>query len=246
MGDEYKKLKDRMDNASLDEVMPGFDHMQTWSELEQRIPKKKRMPLASWWSHAAALIAGLLIGGVLLNALRGKETVVQEVPVANSKVKSQNSKDGMPVLAEQQEIAPTVIKETDTLYIVKELLVGNSKVKYQKSKIQTPHHKSQITNSQFQSEPVIVQKPEPEKQEQPVIHDTPAQSQMVVVTQQKPARVKPIHLLDIENEDRQTALYHNDAEAGHRRGFVLQLSPKGLPDNKTNKAPTLLSPLLKH
>lgn len=215
MGDDFKKLKGRLDDAGLDDVLPGFDREQAWAELKQRIPAKKSKPLVGWWSHAAALVAGLLIGAMLIKSLSEQEVAA---PV--------------PVVAEQQDVTPTIIQRTDTVYVVQE---SESKIKGQKPTVQPSNHKS---------EPVIVQAPEPVQQEA-TIPDTPETQQEVVVAKQQPTPARPIHLLDIENEDRQTALYHNDAEASHKRGFVLQLSPKGLPDNKTNKAPTLLSPLLK-
>ncbi len=40
--DFEKRLKDKMDNTSLKDIMPSFDSEATWAEIDDRMAAKKK------------------------------------------------------------------------------------------------------------------------------------------------------------------------------------------------------------
>lgn len=94
-----KDLKQRLDNASLQETGLRFDKDKLWGKIEKK-KAKKRIPFLPWVSHAAAVAAGLA-AGILLFVHRDQQP-------ANSHQ----------VIVQQKEV-PVVQTVTDTVYIVK-------------------------------------------------------------------------------------------------------------------------------
>lgn len=59
----FEKMNERMEQASLKEIMPGFNKEQEWQKLSRQLhPAKKRMLIPAW-SYAAAILL-LLAGGI--------------------------------------------------------------------------------------------------------------------------------------------------------------------------------------
>lgn len=230
MGNDFKKMmNEKMEEASLDEVMPEFDKHATWNELEERIPAKKKKVVPVWWTHAATLAAGLILGAVIIKSLS---------------VNNADTNTPAPVAVTKETKQPEVIVKTDTVFITKEVIVPPVQKPIQKAVAPQPTPPKQETR--------IAQKPNNDTQQQAPIIEPPVQDKIVkkqqpeaVAQQSKPAQPKPIHLLDIDNENRQDALYHNDPSATHRSGFALQISTKRLPDKNNQQQPSLLNNLFK-
>lgn len=228
--DFERMMNEKMDNASVKDVLPGFDKDAAWAELEPRIAQKKQKPLLAWWTHAAAIVAGIIIGGFTLQLLLNTNN---EGAVPAEVVQVQ----------EQQYVAPVVVP-ADTVYIVKEVEVPA------KNNVQpAPQLKSQPKYTQ--PKPAVATEAIAQQPAEQAIELTPApvekkqQQPEQAIAQAKPKKVKPIHLLDIDNEDRTDALYHNDPTASQRSGFALHISTKRLPDNNTQQQSSLLNGILK-
>ncbi|MFA6057792.1 MAG: hypothetical protein WC756_06320 [Taibaiella sp.] len=94
-----KNLKQRLDNASLQEAGLRFDKDKLWGKIEKK-KAKKRIPFLPWVSHAAAVAAGLAIG-IFFFVHKDQQ------PVSDHQV------------VVQQKETPIVKTITDTVYIVK-------------------------------------------------------------------------------------------------------------------------------
>jgi hypothetical protein len=100
MKNEFDKdLKQRLDNASLQEAGLRFDKDKLWGKIEKK-KAKKRIPFLPWVSHAAAVAAGLAIGIFFFVH------------------KDQQPASDHQVVVQQKE-TPIVKTTTDTVYIVK-------------------------------------------------------------------------------------------------------------------------------
>jgi len=94
MEDFERSLRDKMEQASLKELFPGFDKDGEWAELEEQLqPRKKRMFLLAW-SHAAAILIGIVGGYFLLKEFYPKsstEQVTINVPPSQKIKPNQNT-----------------------------------------------------------------------------------------------------------------------------------------------------------
>lgn len=222
--DFEKMMNEKMKQAKLSELMPGFDRDAEWEQLEKRIPEKKTRVLPVWWTHAAAVVAGLLIGGsfLLLQNDEPQSTVVTQ-------------QDEQPV----KEIEVQTIKETDTVYIAKEVEV-----------IKTVPATPTATKPVLKPEPATTPEQQQEELTEVVAQESPVNPAIPVPeVRETPApkrkEIKVVHLLDIDNEDRQSALNHYDPSQAQRSGFVLQISTKRLPDENSNRPKSLLNSIRK-
>lgn len=211
MGKDFEQqMRDKMEQGKLADIMPDFDKDMAWEDLSAKLPEpKKEKPVIVWWTHAAALIAGILLGGVALKMLLQPQVITTEPQIVT--------------VEKYQE--PEVVVKTDTVFITKEIRTTPVQ------RVVAPVRKKEVV--------VAKQKEDEVKQVLPP-QDEVQQEQKDVVVQTKPKKVKPVHLLDMENEDRSTALYHNDPTAKQRSGFVFQINPDKLPDANTNQSPTLI------
>ena len=85
MTPDFEKMNERLEQASLNELMPDFDKEQEWMKISGQLhPQKKRILLRSW-SYAAAILLLLAGGGWFVFSLSGiysVQTVSQHnVPV---------------------------------------------------------------------------------------------------------------------------------------------------------------------
>ena len=62
--DFEKRLNDKMEHASLKELMPGFDSEQEWLQLSQNLLPVKRRLLFPVWSYAAAILVLFSVVGL--------------------------------------------------------------------------------------------------------------------------------------------------------------------------------------
>lgn len=214
--DLEQQMRDKMEQGKLDDIMPDFDKDMAWEDLSARLPEpKKKRPVIVWWTHAAALIAGILLGGVALKMLLQPQVITTEPQIVT--------------VEKYQE--PEVVVKTDTVFITKEIRT-------------TPVES--VVNPERKENVVIAKQQDDEVKEVAPPKEEVQQQQKDVIVQTKPKKVKPVHLLDMENEDRSTALYHNDPAAKQRSGFVFQINPDKLPDANTKQSPTLIGITKKH
>lgn len=233
MGNDFEKMmNEKMEGASLEELMPDFDKQATWEELEQRIPgeEKKTKPVFAWWTHAATLAAGLIIGGIIIKSLTVTNPTQQTQPVATTTEQITTGE-------------PEIIVKTDTVFITKEVPAAPVETPVQKAITPKPTQPKQETFIAQEETPK--QKENKEQTIQPIIQEEIKKPQQAVAVASKQKQVKPIHLLDIDNEDRQDALYNNDPSAAKRSGFALHISTKRLPDNNNKQQPSILNKILK-
>ncbi len=61
MRPDFEKISEKMEQASLKELMPDFDKEAEWLQIYQQLhPAKKKMPILVWYAAAASLV--LLFG----------------------------------------------------------------------------------------------------------------------------------------------------------------------------------------
>lgn len=215
-----KMMNEKMEQAKLDELMPGFNRGAEWEQLEQRIPEKKKTRLLPvWWTHVAAVVAGILIGSSLL-LLNNKKDVTQPTVTVQHK---------QPV---QQ---PEMIKQTDTVYLTKEVIIE----KPVPAPVKRPIVQQPTLQPQPKTETIIVQ-------EKPIENPAPQLPEAPTKGVKTSKEIKVVHLLDVENEDRESALNNYDPSKTTRSGFVLHISQDRLPDKKTQEPNSLLNSLRKN
>jgi len=71
--DFEQQLNEKMEQASLKELMPDFDKEHEWQQLEQKMCPVKVRRLVPLWSYAAAIVL-LLVGGIWFMK-RGADTI---------------------------------------------------------------------------------------------------------------------------------------------------------------------------
>ncbi|HEY9176428.1 MAG TPA: hypothetical protein VIN07_01995 [Flavipsychrobacter sp.] len=212
-------LREKMENASAGDVMPGFDKEREWEELSGRLPGNQKRVWLPVIRYAAVLLVGILAGGMAMQQwwMSDKEADVTDV-----------------AHVAPQPVAKEIIK-TDTVYVpVEKTIVSAHK---------NTRRTSNVTVNAKPEKPID----HPAKEYQPPaeIINPQEQVQPIASVNTKPKQVKPVHLLDTDNEDRSSALFYNDPEASSKRGFALHISAKRLPDNNNEQQRAVLSELLK-
>jgi hypothetical protein len=64
--DFEQMMNDKMEQASLKELMPGFDGEAEWNKLSKKLRPVKTRSLWLAWSHAAALLLGIITSWFLI------------------------------------------------------------------------------------------------------------------------------------------------------------------------------------
>ena len=149
-----------------------------------------------------------------------------------------------PSITKVDETQQQFIVKTDTVFITKEIRVPAEPVMQQsavKKDIYTPTPQTVIAKENKAPEIKEVEK----ALRQVVRPITQEPIKETVVVKAKPKKVKPVHLLDIENEDRNAALYNNDPSAKVRSGFALQITTDRLPSNNASAQQPVIRGLLK-
>lgn len=224
MADDFEKMmNEKMEDASLHDVLPEFDKSAVWDELEPRIPAQKEKPVFVWWSHAAAIIGGILIGGMMLQLFLKQDSNISSVAVV-----------------EQKEQQPNIVIKTDTVFITKEaepvyVATAEKKPSVPKPKPIPPKQETIVAHRENKAAQIV---------KLPAIEVIKDKKQEEVVAKASRKKVKPIHLLDIDNEDRSDALYNNEPEVTQKSGFAFHISAKRLPASNTEQK-SLLNGLLK-
>lgn len=228
--DFEKKLREKMEQSSLKDIMPDFDKAAAWQELDNKMTEKKRV-LPVWFNYAAAVVAGLLLGstGVKLwwndtATVVTPTVVVKEVPVANDPIYINTPE---PTTPSQQPLKPVTTPITQQ-YIAKKAAVKQITV------IDTQH--------------VVVKVPEqqnvPEKSitvpnEEPLVAHSESVGENAV-----PIKKKTVHLLDIMNEDRAAVLNDPEMKGDFSNVVRILTPPRGQVENKEDDRQIVIRRLL--
>lgn len=224
-----QKLKDilnrKMDSLPLKDAIPDFDKAGAWGELSSRLmsEKRQRLPLLGWWSYAAALVGGLLIGGFAVHYLQGG-----------------NPKD-MPGLSTTKNVIPAVQEPNARASGTLTLPIAHPSADAADAVFMRKDRSAVAQPSMALQKTVVPSKAEvPQQQlQQPVPEQTT--SIAVAVAPESPKEHYPalraIHLLDIESEDKTVLI--NDAGKVHAGlSFSFYISPSRLPEGKDAQAPS--------
>lgn len=196
--DFEKRLKEKMDSASLKDIMPSFDSEATWADIDDRMSAKKKRIVPVWFNYAAAVAVGLLLGGGLVKMwwkdtkviTSPAEVIVKKVPTTMTPIDTMTNR--VDVQISTQSPATTQPK---TVVPTQHIAKTNSE---QNKQTPLPHIATVDTQE------VLAQAPEQkDKLVTPILE---VQEDVVVKTATSPIKKKTVHLLDIENEDRGTVL----------------------------------------
>lgn len=213
MASEFdKKLNERFDHASLEELMPEFNTNSEWNRIEEKLPKKRKIVPVLWLSHAAVLAVGLLVSWVLMKQWMGNDANIQPQPVVVYKNTDTPAK-AIPA------IEPAIKEETLTVSkTTAPPKVREKKITPQQAITKIPET---IAEAEQQAPQVAVQ-----EQEQPVMPKPEA-----VVAARPKRNVQAVHMLDINNEDKQIMIEGSDYKLQYKDPIARLLSPGRLPDH---------------
>ncbi len=182
-GSFEERLKQKLEQSSPEELGYRPDREQLWHKVVTR-QKRRSLPLRLWLSHAAAIAAGLLIGGFFLATYKDREAAAGLKPgQATAVVQTQQ-----PQAAENTN-APDKAPVTPSVATVQPA---------------TRHQLQQAHNPQ----PAKGQHPAPiapvTTQQQVITAAVPAPTPEPVVARVEPTKTekaKVLHLMDIDNEN---------------------------------------------
>lgn len=189
MDNEYNKLRNELENADIDSILPGFDQQAAWQELSPRLKKNKSV---YWLRYAAALAIILIVAFVV------RMQMDSEIPTKDnvtSTIQTQLPETTLPVTKSPGIPQPVTSGTTLAMRRQKTQKEGITVVQ---PYINTP----EVTGEIAKENKTIV--------EDLVTADTITAS--VVATQVKPVikRPKAVHLLDIDNENRQAVIQNRN------------------------------------
>lgn len=188
MSNEYKRLKEELDSVDLDNILPGFDREASWKELSPRLKKTQNRTFA--WRYAAALVA-IIIAAVLVRMQMNKPNVEEQVVTTAPAVTTTPAIVDTKVTETQPRVEP--LTEAEPPLVARKSFTRKSAPAHQ-----TAHPQSQplpVEEHIANTQPEPVQPEMTENIEQPVATAKPAFK-----------RPKAIHLLDIDNENRQAVI----------------------------------------
>lgn len=188
---EFEKLERNLDNADINDIMPSFDKQREWNDLQERLDQSnKKMILPLWFRYAAAVLVAVLLGGVVANKwMTNKEEIVaQENQIPTPKTITINKPQEPPIANEKKT---TPLKEVVTAQKVDSKKNLPAVEKHEQPTVR----KEAIAKAQ---KPIVAPQP---KVEAPIEYE-----KEIVTTVPSPLKKKVIHLLDIDNEDREVVL----------------------------------------
>jgi len=130
---DFEKINERMEQASLKELMPGFDTEAEWLQLSQQLHPAKRKMLLPKWSYAAAVLLLLAFG----SWIAWQVTHTNDLPVATK----------LPV------------SETAPLPVNKKMEVADTVIANKPMVAQTNNHENETQPSQHKNSTVIKKHP---------------------------------------------------------------------------------------
>lgn len=207
-----KKLNERFDDASLEELMPEFNVNREWNRVAEKLDKKKKLIPVIWLRYAAVLAVGLLVSWLLMKQWMGNENKIQIEPA---------------VVHQQIDTAAKAMQPVEP--VMKEETVAVSK----KGVAPRGQEKKPRPEQPIEKAPEMI--PEPAQQEPQLAVEEPAQptvpKQEPVIATKTKRSVQAVHLLDINNEDKQIMIKGGDKQLQYKDPIARLLSPGRLPDN---------------
>jgi len=217
-----KQIRNKIHELSDTGLIPDFDKEKTWLEIESRIPLRKNKSFPLTTVHIAAVAAGVLIGILLWESL-----------YPHSKSEETRS-------AFTNNRLHEIIK-TDTVYITPYTPPPHEKYARQRviqhvAKMQ--HNQKLILQPDNTIAHEILEQDTVKTQE-----EKSGNKEMKTAVTQK---IKPIHLLDIDNEERQMALLNNDRLDSRKNYYVVQIPNQETHDMNNTQPTSLLKELIKN
>lgn len=195
MNNGYHKLRDELEHTELDSIVPGFDRNAAWRELSPRLKKDKSI---HWLRYAAALVVLLIIGFIVKMQMGTENSTGTDITVVEQ--------------APKQVAAPAVTKPAPTTQPppTPHNTIARHKKKAHK-KVTRPLQPVDNNPDEIQ-EHIAQETPAPTEH----VAMTDTVEEPVLATQAKPLikRRKAIHLLDIDNENRQAAMQNRNELQG--------------------------------
>lgn len=189
--DFEQSMRDKMDEASLNDLMPHFDKDEEWNDLSERLhPNKRRSIIPMMWSHAAAVVIGVTVGWLLLKNTGKESAGVNEV----ARIINTTTPRAVP--------APSVIHDTVTTQVVTIKEVPTQSTSIAKTSVPVIVHDTVIVAAQAE-----IKSPVTADTFKPTITVAPT-----AVAAVKRPRTRAVHLLDIDNEDKDLIIspdYHD-------------------------------------
>ncbi|MEZ5017862.1 MAG: hypothetical protein R2800_12465 [Flavipsychrobacter sp.] len=230
---EFEKLGKRLDSADLNDIMPSFDKQAEWSDLQERLQaadKKRVIPI--WFRYAAAVVAGLLLGGVSVNQWLSNGGVTAPIAVEQTAPTTQPT-----IIINQPSVpsyntienAQTVEEAVATVERKEKPIVKEHQVKEApKEIIATTKNEEKIKPA-----PTTIAPKQIEQQEE------------VVAEIKSPLKRKAVHLLDIDNEDRQIVLSDPESASSTFQQLKKQVAHTHTMSASSTNQPIVLRKMLK-
>ena len=221
-----KHLKDKMEEASLQELMPAFDKQREWDMLAQKLHPKKKIIFVPVWARAAAVLM-LVATGWLLLYNRDNAEVINGAVVTITKP-----------TADKKALQPVGIipaKDTSrTTTAVASNAVNVPEYKHEKRQPVSivPRHD---TSTKIALQADDRQIPTPTDSVPNIAAPTLPATQVAV----KKPRPQAIHILDVDNEDRKFMI--NEEYKGNPIGIIARLQNMLVP-NETVAAADIPNP----
>ncbi|WP_276134687.1 hypothetical protein [Polluticoccus soli] len=221
MSNDYKRLKEELDGTDLDSILPGFDREASWKELSPRLKKTQNKTFA--WRYAAALVAIIIVAlmvRIQMNKPNVNEQVAKTVPVATMPAAVDTH-----TAATQTKVEP--IPEPITVVAAKKA---------------TTHKTAPVQKMvQPDSQPLPVEEHIANTQPDPVQPEVTDNVEQTVATV-KPVikRPKAIHLLDIDNENRQAVIQNRKELQGLSQRIVNLIPGRQYSNTDNDRKPSSL------
>jgi hypothetical protein len=208
MQDGFDIWKNKLEDADAESLSESFDKEVVWRELQRKLQKRSK-PI---WMYAAAMLCGLLLGGVLVHLFNEntKEQVIVKKTISREKITT-------PAIIKGHDIQPT-----------NEALVKNVPVVI----VRTPHH-TPLAKHEIQSsvtQPEIIKEP---VDEVAVDNDRPSVTEQYTI---EAAPLKVVHLLDIDNEDK-AAIVRTANPVNAKPALVKALNELYRPEIQNDRGP---------
>jgi hypothetical protein len=222
MSNEYKRLKEELEGADLDSLLPGFDREASWKELSPRFQKAQKKTY--WLGYAATLALIIVIAWTVRMQLNKQDKTQNVATVAPTQPAAG---DTAPAITQPAPIVTTTPEKNIALqHPAKPKRKPAVKTIKQPEKIQLAE--GLIANNPQQKAETVQ---EPGNVEQPVI------------TQTKPIikRPKAVHLLDIDNENRQAVIQNpRELQGGLPQRIVNLIPGRPYSNTENDRKPTSL------
>ncbi len=186
--DFEKLLKEKMDEASLNELIPGWDTEIHWHGLAQKLQTKKKPIFLPAWSYAAALLVAVLCCWFYLTQSTNEQTKIKKVTVIAPQTPNK-------IIVETGK--PTMVTVKKETLIVKEIQRKQSVL----VKINKDYDVVKDTGMVLSLDNITENKQEPSV-DKSNMHSLSTEQKIPVIAINK-SRQHAVNILDIENEDRQ-------------------------------------------